>query len=363
MRITEARFAHYRIPREVWWPLPLGDTTHQVSHFELLTCDLSTDEGVPGFGYTYTVGQGGTAVATMLREEIAPQLSGVDCRDTQALWERLWWRLHWVGRGGVLPVAMSAVDIAMWDAQARAAGLPLYRYLGATREAIRAYGSGVDLAYSLEELVQEVRDYRAAGFDAVKIKVGRPLAEDLERLRAVREAIGPDCELMVDANMGWDLGEAARRARAMEEFDLSWLEEPLEPEDVDGHARLQAQTAIPIAAGETLMSPYEFRNYFAAGAIRVVQADVTRMGGITPWLRVAQMAEAAHLKLAPHFVQDLHLHLLCAIPNALILEYLPWLDRLLETPLRLEGGVARPPQEPGHGVRFSEEVIGPHRVS
>ena len=149
----------------------------------------------------------------------------------------------------------------------------------------------------------------------------------------------------------------------MEGFDLSWLEEPLEPEDVDGHARLQAQTAIPIAAGETLMSPYEFRNYFAAGAIRVVQADVTRMGGITPWLRVAQMAEAAHLKLAPHFVQDLHVHLLCAIPNALILEYLPWLDRLLESPLRLEGGVARPPQEPGHGVRFSEEVIGPHRVS
>lgn len=361
MKIVRCTSKLHRVARDVWWPLPLAGLLHDVSHIELITFELETDAGVNGMGYTYTLGHGGVGVHAILEHEIAPMLTGRDSNEVGGLWHELWWRLHWVGRGGVVPVAMAAADIALWDLRAKLAGVPLHTLLGATRKDVPAYGSGVDLAYELDDLVASVRSFREQGLRVFKIKVGRTYEEDLERIAAVRNEIS-DASLLVDANQGWDLAEAARRAHAFETYGVAWLEEPLVPEDVDGHAELQRQTTIPIAVGETLFSPYEFKNYFRHSATRIAQPDVTRLGGVTGWLAVAHTAETFHIPIAPHFMQDIHIHLLCAIPNALYLEYLPWFDYFLEQPLEVRDGRVAPPTTPGHGVRFKREALEPHVV-
>jgi L-alanine-DL-glutamate epimerase-like enolase superfamily enzyme len=244
-----------------------------------------------------------------------------------------------------------------------AAGLPLYRYIGAHRDRIRGYGSGVNLSLALPELVAQAEGFLARGFTGYKLKVGRATPrEDAERLAALRETLGPDRLLLVDANMGWTPAEATRRLHDLERHDVYWLEEPLIPEDVAGHAALVRLSPVPIAAGENLYSRYQFAEYLRAGALHIVQADVIRCGGITEWLKIAHLAQAANLPMAPHFVAELHVHLLCAIPNALILEYLPWFDALVEAPLDAYDGVFAPPDRPGHGIRFNREVLTPYLV-
>jgi L-alanine-DL-glutamate epimerase-like enolase superfamily enzyme len=363
VRITRCDTAHFRLPREVWWPVALEDRTLEIASIELITCEIETDSGARGSGYTYTLGRGGAGVHGLLGEA-ASMLVGQELRSASGTWERLDRSFQRVGHAGVVSLALAAADIAVWDALAVEAGQPLYRYLGAQRESVPAYGSSIDLGYSREKLVATVREHVERGLGAVKVKVGRTVAEDLDRLAAVRESIGAERRLMVDSNLGWSLPEAAQRARLMEEFDLTWLEEPLHPEDVAGHVRLQAGTSIAIALGETLFSIDEFRRYIESGGVRYVQADAARLGGITPFLRVAELAHAAHLSLAPHFVQDIHVHLLCAVPNAEILEHLPLLDAVLEHPLAISpDGNVSPPERPGSGVAFRRDLLAPHRVA
>jgi L-alanine-DL-glutamate epimerase-like enolase superfamily enzyme len=350
------------VPREVWWPeARIGASLYEISHIELVTFEVETVDGVTGFGFTYTVGHGGSAVLALLEDEIAPELVGRDPRDAEAIWHELQARLHFVGASGVTAVAIAAADIALWDALAREAGLPLYRYLGVHRTEIPAYASAVNLALGVDELVAQMAGYREQGFSALKMKVGKTLLEDVQRVRAVREAIGEECGLMVDANMAWDVAEGARRLKALEPFGLAWLEEPLPPHDVSGHAALQRGTSIPLAAGETLFAPHEFTPYFQAGAIRIAQPDVIRLG-VTGWRRVAAAAAEFGLPLAPHFIPEIHVHLICTVPHALILEYLPIFERLLEAPLEIRDGVARPSEGSGHGMRFSDDIMNPHRV-
>ena len=362
MTLARCSASHYRVPREVWWPDGrIGASLYEIDHIELVVVEVETNEGATGAGFTYTVGQGGSAVLALLEDEIAPVLLGRDPHEAEAIWHELHARLHFVGSGGVTAVAIAAADIALWDALACEAGLPLYRHLGAHRTELPAYASAVNLALSPDELVAQMAGYRDEGFRALKMKVGAPLREDVERVRAVREAIGDECELMVDANMAWDVAEAGRRLRALEPFGLAWLEEPLPPHDVAGHAALQRGTSIPLAAGETLFSPHEFAPYFASGAIRIPQPDVIRLG-VTGWRRVASATLDHGLPLAPHFIPEIHVHLACAVPNALVLEYLPIFDRLLEAPVAIRDGVARPSESPGHGMRFAAEVVEPFRV-
>jgi L-alanine-DL-glutamate epimerase-like enolase superfamily enzyme len=355
--------AHYRVPQAIFSPTPLEDTTHTIEALDLIVATVHTQDGVSGMGYSYTTGHAAAAVKAMLDTEVAPYLIGRSCRDADALWEAAWWRTHWAGRGGASTLAMAAADIALWDAQAVAAGLPLFRYLGAHREGIEGYGSGVNLSLTLPQLLAQAGEFMARGFRGYKLKVGRPtVREDVERLTALRDTVGADALILVDANMGWSLAEAKRRARELERLDVYWLEEPLIPEDVAGHAALAQAIAVPIAAGENLYTRYQFDAYFRADALHIVQADVVRCGGITEWLKIAHMAQASNLPMAPHFVAELHIHLLCAVPNALILEYLPWFDALVEEPLQPRDGFFRPPEHPGHGVRFALDKLAPYLV-
>ncbi|MBI1355087.1 MAG: uroporphyrinogen decarboxylase [Acidobacteria bacterium] len=352
MYIESADAAYYRVPL----PAPVSDATHgAMTDFELVVCRLRDDKGLEGLGYTYTVGRGGTAVHAMVRDDLAPALLGSDCSDIEAVWEAMQHRLHWVGRGGAASFAIAAVDVALWDLAARRAEQPLWRFLGGKDPRVDVYAGGIDLDLPLEELLEQARQTLDAGFRAIKMKVGRErLAEDVERIRAMRELLGEGFPLMVDANMAWELDEAIRRSQAFAEFDLVWLEEPLDPGDFEGHAELVCEDGPAIATGENLHSVEEFSRLLGFGAADYPQPDLATMGGVTAWRQVQRMAYDYKRPVTTHGVHDLHVHLLAASPNA---SYLEWhgfgLERfLLDGPLTIEDGQAVAPERPGHGVRL-----------
>ena len=361
MAIATVDVDHYRIPL----PVVLSDATHgEISHFELITVRLRTQEGAEGLGYTYTVGTGGPAIRSLIARDLAPGLTGQDEERIAHLWEQMWWRLHYVGRGGAAVFAISAVDIALWDLRARRHGLPLWRLLGGYNPRVRAYAGGVDLDFPLDRLQRQTEESLRQGFRAIKMKVGRPkLTEDLARVRAMRELIGPGTPLMVDANMRWTPDEAIRAARALAEHDVFWLEEPTIPDDVPGHARILREGGLPVAAGENLRTLWEFERLIDAHGVSFPEPDVSNCGGVTVWLKVAAVAEAHNLPVTSHGVHDLHVHLLAAVPNGSYLEVHGFgLDRFLAFPLELRDGDAVAPARPGHGVELDWRGLEPLRA-
>lgn len=350
-------------------PLPrvLTDSTHgEMSHFSLITVRVATDDGSHGLGYTYTVGKtGGPAVHAMLVRDVAPLLVGEDPGRIEHLWDKMWWALHYVGRGGVASFAISAVDVALWDLKSKLAGEPLWKHLGGHDNRVRAYAGGIDLLLSLDELQEQTRKNLDRGFRAIKMKVGRDrLVEDVERVASMRELLGPDIPLMVDANMRWSVDQAIRAARAFSEFDVYWLEEPTIPEDYTGHAHVQSEGGLPIASGENLHTIYEFQNLIAAGGAAFPEPDVSNIGGVTVWMKVARLAEKQNLPVTSHGVHDLHVHLLAAVPNDSFLEAHGFgLESYLRHPMVVSNGVATAPDRPGHGVEFDWDRLAEHKDS
>ncbi|HET7558859.1 MAG TPA: mandelate racemase/muconate lactonizing enzyme family protein [Limnochordia bacterium] len=361
MKIRDVQTALYRVPPH----RPIHDAIQQFEQMELITVALTTESGARGLGFTYTIGRGGLAVKSLLDTAIVPLLLGEDALSSERIWEKLWWELHWVGRSGIFSLAQSAVDIALWDLKARALNVPLARLLGGYRERVPAYNTdGGWLNHTVEQLVAESVELVARGFSALKIKVGKDrLGEDVERLEAVRKAIGPGVGLMVDANMRFTAAEAIRRGRAYEPFDLGWFEEPLEADDVGGHVELQRHLSVPIAVGESLYNRYAFSEYVRCGGARILQPDACRLGGVTEWLRTAALAHAHNMHVAPHFVMELHVHLAAAVPNARWVEYIPFLDRVVQEPLRLKDGHLEVPDRPGHGIHFDWPRLESLRVA
>jgi L-alanine-DL-glutamate epimerase-like enolase superfamily enzyme len=352
---------HYRIEL----PMVLSDSTHgQISYFELITVRLQDEEGVEGLGYTYTAGAGGRAIHALIEHELKPWLEGRDGTRIEQLWETMWWRLHFVGRGGLAAFAMAAVDIALWDLRARRAGLALWRLLGGHDPRVPAYAGGIDLEFPLDRLLRQTEASLERGFRAIKMKVGRPrLADDVARVKAMRERLGPDVPLMVDANMRWRVDEAIRASRALFPHDLVWLEEPTIPDDVDGHAKIARQAPLPIATGENFHSIHEFERMMAAGGVDFPEPDCATLGGITPWLKVAHAAELRNLPVTSHGVHDLHVHLLAAVPNSSYLEVHGFgLERFMTEPLKVEDGIAIAPERPGHGVSLDWAALEACRV-
>lgn len=354
--IEKIETAYYRLPLEA-----SGDAGHgSIDVEELITLKLYSD-GLVGHGYAYTIGRGGRAIKALIDYDLAPLLVGRDAVDVEGLWDYMWHRLLYVGRGGVASFAIAAVDIALWDLRGLREGKPLYALAGGTAREIPAYGSGVDLPKPMDELLSQVEGFLKRGFPAVKVKIGRPdPREDEERVAAVRKLIGAGVELMIDANMTWPVAVALERGRRMEAFNPFWFEEPTIPEDVPGHARLVQELATPIALGESLHSPHEFRRYVDARAVEVMQIDPVTNGGITASLQALKMADEAGLKTSSHYTDELCAHLLCASRNPIYLEKHAFaLDPYLEQPQRVVNGRVRPTETPGTGMRFDERALAP----
>ena len=358
MKIESVEPAHYRLPLEA-----MGDAGHgAIDSEELVTVKLRAG-GLEGHGYAYTIGRGGRAVHALIEHDLAPLLTGRDATEIQALWDLMWQRLLYVGRGGAVSFAIAAIDIALWDLRGLRERKPLYAVIGGTSKEIPAYGSGVDLPKPIDELLKQTESFLARGLPGVKVKVGkRDAREDEARVAAVRRLIGERIDLMVDANMAWGAAEALERGRRLEQFDLFWYEEPTIPEDVAGHARLARELEVPIAVGESLHSPHEFQRYVDEHAVEVVQIDPVTNGGISASLRALEMANAAGLKASSHYTDELSAHLLCVATEPVYLEKHAFaLDRYLESPQEVRNGRVRPTETPGTGMRFVDGALAPYR--
>lgn len=323
------------------------------------------DDGAAGTGYTYTIGTGGTSVVALLRDHLCPRLLGRDAAEVEMIWKDLFFHTHATAVGAITSLALAAIDTALWDLRCRRAGLPLHVMAGGAQGRVPVYNTeGGWLHLAPEALVEQTLQAKADGFRGAKIKVGRPhVSEDMARLYAVREAAGGGFEIMVDANQAFTVGEAIRRARHYTELDLAWFEEPLPAEDIEGHVRLSRSTTLPIAIGESLYHPSHFREYLQRGACAIVQADVARIGGITPWLKVAHLAETFNMPICPHFLMELHVGLCAAVPNAAWVEFIPQLDDITTSRIAIRDGYAIPSAEPGLGIAWDWTAIRARAVA
>ncbi|WP_255375813.1 mandelate racemase/muconate lactonizing enzyme family protein [Saccharomonospora sp. CUA-673] len=316
-------------------PLP-GTWDGGVSFHDVVVARVRTDHDTEGTGFAWTPRVGGSAVRAVLEDECAEFLRGMGTHPIP-VWEALYARLHEGGPGGITAMALAAVDIGLWDLRARTAGVGLVDLLGRRRDVVGTYGSGVNLDYTLDELREQVSRWVAAGFRAVKIKVGSAdLDRDVERVAMVRELIGPQARLMIDANQRWDVPTASRAINALERFDPYWIEEPLPADDIAGHVRLRATTRVPFAVGENLRTVRQFRDMLVAGVCDIAQPNVVRIGGITPFLRVAELAAAFDVPIAPHLLPEMSTQLALSVPLVSMVEAI---DRASLAEL---GGLAEP---------------------
>jgi L-alanine-DL-glutamate epimerase-like enolase superfamily enzyme len=331
---------------------------------------VTCDDGSQGVGYSYTIGTGGSSVTALLHEHLAPRLIGRDPACIEAIWRDLLFATHATSVGAITSLALAAIDTALWDWRCKRDGQPLWKAAGGAKQRTPVYTTeGGWLHLATDTIVRETVAAKEAGFQGAKIKVGLPrVADDVARLSAVRQAVGDGFEIMVDANQCFTLSEALRRAAAYADLGIAWFEEPLPADDLTGHTRLAASTPVPIAVGESLYSPSQFAAYIQQGACGVVQVDVARIGGITPWLKVAHLAECNNLMVAPHFLMELHVSLTAASPAALWVEYIPQLDAVADSRVLIAAAEAVAPDVPGLGIdwRWTEiesRAIERHHVS
>ena len=326
---------------------------------------LHTSDGRTGTGYSYTIGTGGSSVVALIRDHLAPRLLGRDPDHIEMLWKELFFATHATAVGAITALALCAIDTALWDLKCIGSGRPLWVEAGGAQASVPLYTTeGGWLHIDTPALVEDALAAKAAGFRGSKVKVGRPhVSEDVARLTAVREAVGPGFEIMTDANQAFTVPEAIRRAAAFAPLDLAWFEEPLPAEDLGGHIRLCESTAIPIAVGESIYHPSHFREYLQRGACSIVQADVARVGGITPWLKIAHLAETFNVPICPHFLMEIHVSLCAAVPNAPWVEWIPQLDDVTRTQMTVANGRAVPPSTPGLGIDWDVREIEKRQVA
>lgn len=348
-KITNVRTDLFRVPLAT----RLSDSMHgDMFDFELITVRVTDEDGATGLGYTYTVNAGGNAVATMIDRYLTDVLIGQDADAIEALWQKMWWHMHYAGRGGHVTSAISAVDIALWDLKGRRLQQPLWRLFGGYDPEVPVYAGGIDLQFSIEQLLDQADSFLDQGFRAIKMKVGRPdTREDVARVAAMREHLGDGFALMADANMRWSADQAIAAARELRAFDLVWLEEPVIPDDLPGQARVLLSGGIPVAAGENLHTLYEFRAAIDAGAVTYPEPDVSNCGGMTVFRKIAALAEAHNLPVTSHGVHDLTVHCLAAAPNRTYMEAHGFsLEPYLSESMPIVDGCVTAPERPGHGL-------------
>ncbi len=362
MKITDIKLEQYRWPR----PKPITNGLHTYTHVNYAIVRIATDQGVEGIG----LGTGGE-IEQVLVKHFAAMLIGENPLNVERLWHKMWVP-KLVGRRGLSTRAISAIDIGLWDLRAKMAGMPLHQMLGGFRDSVPTYVAGgyYEPDKGLRELAAEMEENVRLGARAVKMKVGGvPIAEDVERVRVVRDAIGPDIKLMADANCAYRWYEALQFARKVEQYDLFWFEEPVGADDYDGHRKLAQQTMIPIATGENEYTRYGFRDLIRGECASILNADAKILGGVTEFMKVAALAQAADLGIAPHGSQDIHVHLVAAIPNGVMLEFYrdnfdPMWGRIYRDTMTLNAdGTVTAPTRPVIGIEPNYEELAPYRVA
>ncbi len=362
MRITDVTRETYRWPRHK----PIRNGKHVYTHAGLGLLKIHTDEGVTGVG----IGATGDVVGASI-DAFKALLIGQDPLNHERIWTSLWVP-KLVGRRGLTTRAISAIDIALWDLKGKVAGISLARLLGGFADRVPTYIAGgyYEEGKGLKELAGEMEQNVLMGAKAVKMKIGgADIAEDVARVAAVRKAIGPDVKLMVDANCAYRFYEAIRIAKRIEDYDIFWFEEPVAPDDYAGHAKIAQATSIPIATGENEYTRYGFRDLIAHGGVAILNADAVILGGVTEFMKVAAYAQAHDLDVAPHGDQNVHVHLVAAISNGLIVEYYRdsvdpmWRKMFRETLMLNDDGTLSPPAAHGLGIEPNEEALAPYRVA
>ena len=362
-KIQSIRSCTVRVPLDN----PTSFASRQVFGRDYALVEVTGDDGHTGIGFCYGGSSGGSVVTRAVRDLLAPVLIGQDPFRVEGLWRDMYQEVLLHGRAGSVMRALSILDTALWDRNARAAGLPLYKFLGADRtDTVPAYASG---GYYLEgktpaDLGAEMAGYVAMGFDAVKMKVGKlSIKGEEERMAAVRDAVGEDVLVMLDANNAWsDIVTAQRYMEMFEDYDPYWIEEPFSPDDIDNHARLAQRTTVPVATGEIEAGRWRFKELLDKEAASILQTDALVCGGVTEFRRIAATAASYGVSLCPHWFHDLHAHLVASIPNGQYVEYFPDdqvlnFRRLIDAQLEARDGELVLPTAPGLGFTFLPEAI------
>jgi L-talarate/galactarate dehydratase len=358
MHITRVESHLLRVPTMPPRASPAEEKAGRSSSIVVLLVQVETDAALTGLGFAYALQSSGRALLAVAEDDLTPLVVGQDPLDHERLHRRVQSRLQTVGRRGLVMQAYSAIDLALWDLKGKAAGMPLYKLLGGARESAEVYGSdSAWLWMSPEQILKASEPYLAQSV-GIKVKVGVNAQEDYDRLTRIRETLGEDVWIAVDANQRYDLATALTMGHFFEEeIGAAWFEEPISCEDPEGHARLASRLEIPIAAGEMLFARDEFEPYLARGALDVLQPDITRLGGLTPFLKVVALADQHHRPIAPHLLPEVAVHLACGLPQVTIVEYMPWLYPLFIKPPRITDGRLVPPTGPGLGLEVNPEAI------
>ena len=333
----------------------------RLENIDLLVVEVETDSGVVGTGHLHPLAGGMRTLEMCVQEMLKPLLIGQDTREVEALWQRMWESTFIQGRMGITVMAMSALDVALWDAVGRSENKPLWQLWGGQRDALPIYGSGCFRGLGHDGMIEKAERFVGQGFKAIKMQVAHLFThdEDVANVRDMRTTLGDGIEIMVDANQGWSVEEAITVGRQLDEYGVTWLEEPVLANDFEGYHKIADAIRTPVVGGENHFTHYDLEPFFASGKIPILQPDLMR-GGYTELRVIADYAHRSGLKIAPHLFPELSTQLIASIPNPSWLEYMGWYDHLWVEPILPENGMIAPGDRPGHGMDFRPELFRNH---